>query len=509
MTQLNEKFNKIKQKHLVWGIAKSAVCGVSIGLAVTGVLLLALKLSAISLAVWYYVLVGVGAALIGGAILFLLLFRPTDKQIAKRTDEDYALNERVQTALAYSNASGTLVQLQREDAEQRIQSLPKRKFSFARIWHFCLVFVLSLAIGLAGVLVPAKAKEDGPVDDDTTPREVTELERVGVRELIANVEASALDEDLKASVGAALNKLLTDLDEVKTEGTLKRAVNTAISATDAALTATLSYVGIGDALTQAEQVYVGQAVTKGGGVYRFYMLTEYDELRLFDAARYDASNAKVGKALTALRNNLAVSKSEGLVELLAKTSLGISTALAASGVNSEDALYANVESYAEGLWQIKLHAEGATADAELQNEINDLNANFTVNVTKTLSTQTYNAAVNVFVANRLKIIFGYSPLELAVTDPDKSDGGSTNPNPGDSDSKDPSQSGGGGGSGEMEYGSDDMVWVPGRGYMKYGDVIDEYYSLINQYLHSDNLTEEQKNMIRAYYDILFGSNKNK
>ena len=511
MMHLSEKFNKIKQKHVVGSIVKSVVCAVSLGLTVTGVLLLALKMSAITFAAGYYALVGVGTALVGFAIFFLLVFYPTDKQIAKRTDEDYGLDERVQTALAYSEVSGVLVELQREDAEQKIKSLPKRKFSFARIWQLCLVFVLSLAIGVAGIIVPAKEATGGePVDDDNRPREVTELERVGVRELIANVEASSLAQGLKESVGAALTKLLADLDTVNTEGTLKRAVDAAVGATNAALSATLSYVLVADALTQAEQVYLGQAAANGGGIYRYYMLTEYDELRSFDSAKYDAANIKVAKAMTALRNDFALPKSEGLAAILGKTAAGITTALTEAGLSQDDALYVLFESFAQDLWQIKTKAEGAMDDAEIQNEISELNTKFIVNLTGNVSTQAYNAAVNVFVANRLKIIFGYSPLELPIDDPDKSGSGTDTPNPDDKDPSNPDvQPPGGGGSGETEYGSDDMVWVPGRGYMRYGDVIDEYYALINQYLHSDDLTDEQKNMIRAYYDILFGSNKNK
>ena len=510
MKKLSDRFYSIKKKHIIWAVAKSAVCGISLGLFVTGILLLALKLSATSLAAGCYVLIGLGLAAIGGGSVFMLLFRPTDKSVAKRTDDDYSLNERVQTALAFSEESGTIIELQREDAEEKIKALPARKFSFARIWQFVAVFAVALAIGVAGITVPAKASTgDKFVDPDSRPRQVTELELAGVRELISNIEASALAEDLKTSVGGVLERLLADLDTVNTEGTLAHAVNNAIDDTAAILESTLSYLQIGGALTDADQIYLGQAVTNGGGVYRYYMLTLYDEVRVFDAVKYDASNAKVGKGMTSLRNDLMLTISAGLSEVIASTSAGVTAALNTLNLSVDDELYVLLSSFAEGLLQIKSDVDGGLDDTNVQSEISDLFAKFTVNATNELSTQSYNAAIKVFVANRLKTIFGYSSLELPIVDTDKEDGDKDPANPDDGKDTDPDkQPPGSSDTGETEYGSDDMVWVPGRGYMKYSEVIDEYYNLINQYLHSDELTEEQQNMIRAYYDILFGSNKN-
>lgn len=511
MKKISDEFLQIKKKHLLWAIVKSAVCGISLGLFATGILMLALKLSAIEFATLYYVLVGVGTALVGGVALFFLLFRPTDKKVAKITDDDFGLNERVQTAIAYSEYSGTLVELQRQDAEEKIKTLPARKFSLAKIWQFIVVALVALAIGAAGIFVPAKASTGEEfIDPDSTPRVVTELERAGVRELIANIDASSLSEELKTSVGQALNKLLTDLDTVNTEGTLRHAVETATEKTDATLAPTLSYLKIGAALTDADQVYLGQAVTNGGNVFKYYMLTTYDETRIFDGIKYDASNAKVVKGVTSLRNDLTLNVSDGLSSKLSETVSGVSSALAAAAVSKEDALYVLLASFADRLSAIKSNADKGSSDTDIQNSIGELNTAFIVNLTYEVSTQAYNAAINVFVSNRLKTIFGYLPLELPIVDPDKSNGSSDTPDPGGKDPSDPDQHPpGGDGPGGMEYGSDDEVWVPGKGYMKYGDVIDEYYDLINQYLHSDELTEEQKNMIRAYYEILFGSNKNK
>ena len=509
--KISDRFYKIKKKHVIFAVVKSAVCGISLALFVTGVLLLALKLSAIALAALYYVLIGAVVALGGGTALFFLLFNPTDKQVAKRTDEEFGLNERVQTSLEYGEKSGTIVELQRADAEQKLSSLPSSKFSFAKVWKFAAVAVVALSIGVAGIAVPAKeASGNQYVDPDSTPRYVTELERAGVRELIANIEACSLSEPLKISVGGVLGQFLEELDGIDTEGKLSRAVIAAIEGSGEILTPTLSYVAIGGALNDAGQTYLGQAAS-GGGVYRYYALTVYDEVRTFNAVKYDAVNAKVGKGITSLRNDLTASISGGLADVLGATVSGIRQALATVEVDETDPLHILLSSFADELSAIMAGLRGGYDDTQAQNRISDTVSKFTVNASGELSTQAYNAAINVFVANRLNTIFGYNDrIQLPVADPDREDGEKDKPGSGEDGEKDPdSQSPGSGGTGETEYGSDDMVWVPGRGYMRYGDVIDEYYSLINQYLHSDELTEEQKNMIKAYYDILFGSNKNK
>ena len=509
MQKLSDKFYTIKERHVIAAIIKSVVCGLSLGLFTVGVLLLSLKLSAIGLAAVYYALIGVGVAAIGGVLFFLLLFKPSDKYVAKRTDDDYALNERVQTALEYADRSGTLVELQREDAEDRIKSLPRLKPRFARIWQFGVAVLLASVMFITAIAVPAKASGEHPNIDDT-PRQVTELELAGVRELIANIEASSLADELKTPIGAVLEQLLTDLNTVATEGDMSRVVNNAISKTEEIIQPTLSYLALGAALTDAEQIYLGQAITNGGKVYQYHMLTVYDEVRTFDLIKYDAANAKVGKRVTALRNDLTVTISAGLAELLDDVSNGIKSALASGGVLSTDGLYATLQTFADGLEQAKSIIASGADDTEVQNRISDLMTSLSLNAANELSTQAYNTAIKVFVSNRLKIIFGYSPLELPIVDTDKSDGGDDNTTPNPSDPSDPDVNPpGSGGTGEGVYGSDDMVWVPGRGYMKYGDIIEEYYNLINQYLHSDELTEEQKNMISVYYDILFGSGKNK
>ena len=181
MKKISDKFDQIQKKHLMWAIVKSGVCALSLGLFVTGMALLALKLSGVSLAAGYYVLIGLGVALLSGAAFYWLLFRPTAKKVAKRTDDDYELHERVQTALAYRDKSGTLVELQREDTDEKLKSLPPRKFSFARIWQFCLIALVALAVGVAGITVPEKVSGDTFVDPDSRPRTVTAEELAGVR----------------------------------------------------------------------------------------------------------------------------------------------------------------------------------------------------------------------------------------------------------------------------------------------------------------------------------------
>ena len=76
-------------------------------------------------------------------------------------------------------------------------------------------------------------------------------------------------------------------------------------------------------------------------------------------------------------------------------------------------------------------------------------------------------------------------------------GGSDNSDTGD---KNPGGAGGG-----VAYGSDDLVLDPMTGELvKYGDIIKIYCEKMYERLDSDLYTEEQKKVIRKYFELLLG-----
>ena len=86
--------------------------------------------------------------------------------------------------------------------------------------------------------------------------------------------------------------------------------------------------------------------------------------------------------------------------------------------------------------------------------------------------------------------------------------GGTSGDPGDPDSGDGEDHRGGYGDGELEFGGDDMIFDPATGeYVKYGDLIAEYYRLMQEYLESADLTPEQKATVQNYFGILLSGSK--
>ena len=75
----------------------------------------------------------------------------------------------------------------------------------------------------------------------------------------------------------------------------------------------------------------------------------------------------------------------------------------------------------------------------------------------------------------------------------------------ENDENKPSQGGIGGGT---VYGSDDIVLDPMTGQpVRYGDLIDEYYARMEKILNNYSYTDEQKQAIRKYFEMLYSGIK--
>ena len=114
---MEKNFLRLKTKYVLMTVLKSVIFGLSCGLLAVGAVLLPLKLKSINIHFGFYILIGVGAALLFGGALFGILFklRLSDVSIAKKLDKDYKLNERVQTVVEYGEDQSDIVSLLRED----------------------------------------------------------------------------------------------------------------------------------------------------------------------------------------------------------------------------------------------------------------------------------------------------------------------------------------------------------------------------------------------------------
>ena len=82
---MNDKFKKLKTRAQLFAVLKSLITGAAAALFVTGVTLLACRLSGVNLFAYWYVLISLGVLLAGAGIAFEF-FRVTYKKLELELD---------------------------------------------------------------------------------------------------------------------------------------------------------------------------------------------------------------------------------------------------------------------------------------------------------------------------------------------------------------------------------------------------------------------------------------
>ena len=467
---MGEGFKKLKRKYLQGVLIKSALLGVSCALIAAGASLLACKLASISLHAGYCVLIAIGAALIGGGITFLVL-KPDDKKLAVRLDTEYNLNEKVQTAVAFAGESGAIVEMQREDADARLKNLPKAKFEFAKIWQYFVIAVISLVFIFTGAFVPAKSEENAPANPPIVdpPFALAEEHKIKLNQVIENVGKSELDGDTKTAVTAEIYSLIDDLEEVGLESEMKTVVEAALASVKFEIIKTTSYKQIATALNASGESELAQIIVSAIGIYRRFPIVDFA----------DVDRLKFSQGVDDATDGQFTALFERLGEDLGNTPLTVKGALIASAISQEDGLYVALNAFAEEV-----------SDYGEQDRLT-----FRYNLCDELAGQVYKLGMNKYVTNRVRTVFG---LEIPADDAFTLNGG------GSSDDDQQQDNGGGYGSGNVLYGSDDEVYDPDSGeYVPYGELLNKYYAIVQELMRSGEMTEEQANVVREYFEILF------
>ncbi|MDE7453745.1 MAG: hypothetical protein K2N22_04985, partial [Clostridia bacterium] len=112
---MDKNFSRFKKRVWLQILIKCIAIGLSAAAFAVNSVLLPCKLCGVNLFWLYYVLIGIGAFLIGGGITFVCL-KTDDKKIAKLLDKELGLQERVQTALECQGEIGDIYELQRASA---------------------------------------------------------------------------------------------------------------------------------------------------------------------------------------------------------------------------------------------------------------------------------------------------------------------------------------------------------------------------------------------------------
>ncbi len=492
---MNE-FQKIKKKFHKEAVLKGALCGFSLGLLTVGVLWIIFKRTGMAFAPWLYIVVGVVVALASGGITYLIL-RPRDKKLAKRLDERFGFDEKVQTMVEFVDESGEMVELQRADTEARLRELPKQKLKIRHILEFILLLILSAAVFVTAVFIPAKEepKAEGPTDN---AYEMDEYDRLSLRQLIEYVKNSDLEEPAKTEVVSELENLLAVLDDTEWESEMKAHVIGAIQRIDLIVENVNSYKEICLAMNESTNSEVKALAVA---------VSELEE-EVFQLA-IDGTTGEEAKEGIRAQFNLTEA---ALNPYLLTVADEIKTALKDSGIADTDALYKAWNAFAVALEEVAQHT-GLT-DEQYQSELDSLAfAPLKASVPVALAKQAVNNEVRAYVIDALKEIFGITDAEMPRLSGDKVPGMNGG---GESDKEQDGIHSGGLGSGNTVYGSDDMIYDPDYevsegvfgGHISYGEVLDAYNAIIMGMIADGTLSEEMEEMLSDYLDALYSGKQN-
>ena len=150
----------------VWGLVSGAICGFSAALITW---FTALKPA------WLCILISVGALLLVGTatavILYFVKYRPTPKSSAKRLD-GLGMRERMITMLELKDDDSLIAKIQREDAKEKLSSLPTSRIKIALSTTMIVLMsvfgILSVGMTTVSALAAAGVIQSGnEVLDDT------------------------------------------------------------------------------------------------------------------------------------------------------------------------------------------------------------------------------------------------------------------------------------------------------------------------------------------------------
>ena len=496
---MSENFIRLKRRALAVALVKSALVALSCGALCSGVLLLLTTHGIINTDPLLPTLIGgIGALIVSGAVAFLVLKR-NDASLAHLLDREFDLHERVDTMLQYKDAENTMSALQREDTESALSAIKSSDIKFKRLW----IYVIALALGVATLvcavlLIPPKA----PVKPKPeTPFKITQLQVRAMEELMVQIADSEMQspyrEQAEEAVSDALAQLKLATTESERDEVLERAVQSILTATDDSSSA----LEIINALAKSDSRQV-RLLADAINHYTYKRGSEWDSFdQRMTALRDSFVHANAGKD-SADKSAMATETRA----LLSQTAIAIKAGLNRSQVSDTDELYTVLLRFAEqsgdegvhGLASLYVASENMSYD-EIQMHLDNTFNTMKVEIYKALEVKSENVSTGEYAVTRICELFGYTLPKF-----ERPDAIDENTGTGDGAEGDQGSSGGAIGSG-TEYGSDELVFDPMTGeYVEYGEIIDRYYQIMFNKIQGDFYTEDEKEALKKYFEILYG-----
>ncbi|MDE6557593.1 MAG: hypothetical protein K2K39_00640 [Clostridia bacterium] len=503
---MSENFRLVKKKYLIAAIVAAVALGVCCGVGLTCALAVVLKRCAVDL--FWAIYIPVALVLAAGFFgLFYVLFKPTDHKIAKKLDRDYELGQKVQTMVEYRGESGAMVLLQREQTDEALGEVAKKRVDLKWLLKFLFIPVLAVAMLFAGIFVPAVKSSDDPVYN------ITSGQQTSLKNLIRDVESSNLDEGIKVPTVEILNDLLKGLQNEQPQSVMRRAVITSVRTIDALIASANSYITVNVAFSAApelkglaDSIVRGTLYYSGGRSLNTFSAVNENALVADQSikAETDAWSVKFlkdykdeeGESVTYLP---VANAAEKLGEYADKLAAQLATTpYAKSEEAPKDALYSALDTLATSFKTLSLNTAGVGVKP-YYDSISGFCTVFGESATTALITQSYRCMMDEHIRLRLANIFNMSAandfgksVAIAEEIPDGGgDDGDKELNPGETN-------------GEIIYGSDDLVLDAATGkQVKYIDLLTKFFNSVEEMIARGECSEEAAVYIKQYYEMLY------
>lgn len=502
---MGENFIKYKKQAFVIRLVKSVSLGLAIGALLTGAFLLLSKFEILALSPIIAWLIGIAAFLLGGVSGFFL-FRVSDRKLARRLDKEFALDEKVQTMIAFEKEEGVIYDLQREDTNVALEELAlnRKRLKWKSVW----IYVVCACIGI-GALISSfilKPKPEVEVPPPEIPEEefaITDIQVAAMEELIVYVGNSQMHSPYKENVVLSLEDLLKELKLATTakerDEALKKSVEEIYKQTDESSVA----VEIMNVLW----AYESKSTKQLAQALNYYDWTKEKEWENFSAKWTDFRTSLIHPDTITDKPDAEKMATE-TTDLLTSLQNGITQSITRVGGGEEDTLCQQLkrlaltnETYNDGS-----HLYGISALGELVTTIGyektqkELDATFAVigpEIFRGLQAHQANTQTGEYAMTKLKELFGYAVPKFERPDFYEATEGTTGGG---------EEGSGGAGIGDgAVYGSDDLVLDPMTNtYVEYGTILDKYYKLMFGKVEDGNYTEQEKEAIEKYFAILYG-----
>lgn len=474
---MGTEFLRLKRKHTTWRLLRSLMLGLSAGLLLTGGLMMLFKLTSTDARVLLCIGVGVAAAVLAAAAQWLIM-RRTDLLAAEQIDSEHKMRERVQTMIAYKNDDSAMLQMQRQDTEEKLKSVKSYGIRGGTVAMHIGVLVVAVAIFITGAVLPARAEVIIPPptepDYDATAWQIASLEA-----LIEHVEQSNMAQIAKDATLADLRQLREILDTSITVSAFKGEVIDVIRNTYTHTDRVNSNDDMHDAVHTINHELAGNLSYVVGTLDNVTFNADVEDIGYKLGLDYNLPDT--GVLAQGLQDQMGMVVTEYMPD---------------NDYDETDRLYQALVHFAAGLQELaELIATDASSD-EISGKLGEVVHTMKTEASVALEQQTETKKECVYVVESLCSIFSISASECPK-DPDPSYAK-------DGKEDDEQGQGAGFGTGDMQYAGDDQVYdYKNNQYVPYTELLDEYNTAMLQAYLEGRLSSEMVDFILKYFSQLY------